>query len=159
MTFFSDSVGTALVDIDALPWIPFTPYSDEIFLKLIKINPVNGEWTTLLKLPAGVRLPKHHHAGTVHVYTVAGSWRYLEHDWVAGPGSMVFETAASAHTPEALPDAEVITLNIIVGDWNLLDENDNILAVENWKTMLKRYADYCAAQGITPVDVTSFAES
>lgn len=157
MTFFADSVGTALVDVDALPWIPFTPYSDEIFLKLIKINPVNGEWTTLLKLPAGTRLPKHHHAGTVHVYTVAGSWRYLEHDWVAGPGSMVFETAASAHTPEALPDAEVIALNIIVGDWNLLDENDNILAVENWRSMLKRYADYCSAQGIEPVDVTSFA--
>lgn len=157
MTFFADSVGTALVDVDALPWIPFTPYSDEIFLKLIKINPVNGEWTTLLKLPAGTRLPKHHHAGTVHVYTVAGSWRYLEHDWVAGPGSMVFETAASAHTPEALPDAEVIALNIIVGDWNLLDENDNILAVENWRSMLKRYADYCVAQGIAPVDVTSFA--
>ena len=39
-------------------------------------------------------------------------------------------------------------LNIIVGDWNLLDENDNIIAVENWRTMLNRYADYCAAAGI-----------
>lgn len=155
MTFFADSVGTALVDVDALPWIPFTPYSDEVFLKLIKINPINGEWTTLLKLPAGMALPKHHHAGTVHVYTVAGRWRYLEHDWVAGPGSMVFETAASSHTPVALPEAEVIALNIIVGDWNLLDENDNIIAVENWRSMLKRYADYCAAAGIEPVDVTS----
>ena len=156
MTFFSSKVGTSLVDVEALPWIPFTPYSDEVFLKLIKINPVNGEWTTLLKLPAGMELPKHHHAGTVHVYTVAGHWRYKEHDWVAGPGSMVFETAASAHTPVAEPNDEVITLNIIVGDWNLLDENDNILAVENWKSMLKRYSDYCAARGIAPVDVTSF---
>jgi len=156
MTFFSSKVGTSLVDVEALPWIPFTPYSDEVFLKLIKINPVNGEWTTLLKLPAGMELPKHHHAGTVHVYTVAGHWRYKEHDWVAGPGSMVFETAASAHTPVAEPHDEVITLNIIVGDWNLLDENDNILAVENWKSMLKRYSDYCASHGITPVDVTSF---
>lgn len=87
MAFFADSVGTALVDVDALPWIPFLPYSDQIFLKLIKVNPVNGEWTTLLKLPAGTELPKHHHAGTVHVYTVAGRWRYKEHDWVAGPGA------------------------------------------------------------------------
>lgn len=156
MTFFANSVGTALVDVDALPWIPFTPYSDDIFLKLIKVNPVNGEWTTLLKLPARTELPKHHHSGTVHVYTVAGSWRYKEHDWISGPGSMVFETATSAHTPVAEPGAEVITLNIVVGDWNLLDENNNILAVENWRTMLKRYADYCTAQGIAPVDVTSF---
>lgn len=156
MTFFSDSVGTALVDVDALPWIPFLPYSDQIFLKLIKVNPVNGEWTTLLKLPAGTELPKHHHAGTVHVYTVTGSWRYKEHDWIARPGSMVFETAASAHTPVAELGAEVITLNIVVGDWNLLDEKDNILAVENWRSMLKRYADYCESKGIKPVDVSSF---
>lgn len=51
----------------------------------------------------------------------------------------------------------MITLNIVVGDWNVLDENDNILAVENWKSMLKRYADYCASAGIEPVDITSFA--
>jgi hypothetical protein len=31
------------------------------------------------------------------------------------------------------------------------------MAVENWRTMLKRYADHCAAHGITPVDVTSFS--
>jgi hypothetical protein len=43
-----------------------------------------------------------------------------------------------------------------VGDWNILDENDNILAVENWRSMLKRYTDYCAATGTTPVDITSF---
>lgn len=157
MSFYSDSVGTALVDVEALPWIPFTPYSDEVFLKLIKINPVNGDWTTLLKLPAGTELPKHHHSGTVHVYTVAGSWRYKEHDWISGPGSMVFETATSAHTPVAEQGEEVITLNIVVGDWNLLDENDNILAVENWRTMLTRYSDYCTNHGIKPVDVTSFA--
>lgn len=157
MTFFSDTVGTALVDVDALPWVPFLPYSDQLFIKLIKVNPVNGEWTTLLKVPAGVELPKHHHAGTVHVYTVAGRWRYKEHDWIAGPGSMVFETAASAHTPVAEPGAEVVTLNIVVGDWNVLDEKDNILAVENWRSMLKRYADYCKTNGLRPVDVTSFA--
>ena len=33
------------------------------------------------------------------VYTVKGSWRYLEHDWTAVPGSFVYETAASKHTP------------------------------------------------------------
>ncbi len=57
----------------------------------------------------------------------------------------------------AEPGEDVITLNIVVGDWNVLDENDNILAVENWKSMLKRYADYCASAGIEPVDITSFA--
>lgn len=60
------------------------------------------------------------------------------------------------HTPVAEPGDDVVTLNIVMGDWNVLDENDNILAVENWKSMLKRYLDYCDAQGVEPVDVTRF---
>lgn len=157
MTFYSDTVGTAYIDVAAQPWIPFLPYSDEVHLKVIKLNPVSGEWVTLLRLPAGMELPKHHHAGPVQVYTLQGSWRYKEHDWVAGPGSFIYETAASAHTPVAEPGDEVIVLNMLVGDWNVLDDNDNIVAVENWKSMLARYKDFCAAQGIEPVDITSFA--
>ena len=156
MNFYADQVGTAMIDVDQLPWIPFLPYSDQVFIKLIKLNPINGEWTSLLKVPGGAELPKHHHAGTVHVYTIEGHWRYKEHEWVAGPGSFVYETAASAHTPVAEPGSDVTTLNIVVGDWNILDENDNVLAVENWRSMLKRYADHCAAHGLTPVDITAF---
>jgi uncharacterized RmlC-like cupin family protein len=104
-----------------------------------------------------MEMPKHYHSGTVHVYTLSGSWRYLEHDWVAGPGSFVFETAGSSHTPVAESGADVTTLNIVRGDWNIVDEHNSILAVENWKTMLKRYDDYCTVNGLTPSDITSFA--
>jgi quercetin dioxygenase-like cupin family protein len=156
MTFFADKVGTAMINVDALPWIPFLPYSDQIFIKIIKLNPINGEWISLLKLPGGVELPKHHHAGTVHVYTVEGRWRYKEHDWIAGPGSFVFETAASAHTPIAEPGPDVVTLNIVVGDWNIIDETGAVLAVENWRSMLARYKDHCAAHGLATVDITGF---
>ena len=156
MNYFASTVGAAVTDVEALPWIPFLPYSDQLQLKIIRLNPVNGEWVSLLRVPAGMEMPKHYHSGTVHVYTLAGSWGYKEHDWIAGPGSFVFETAASAHTPVARPGADVVTLNIVMGDWNIVDENDAILAVENWRSMLKRYADYCAASGIAPVDITSF---
>jgi hypothetical protein len=155
MTFYCDTIGTALIDVDALPWVPFLPYSDQVHIKLIKIDPVRGEWTSLLRTPGGMELPKHHHSGTVHVYTLQGRWRYKEHDWVAGPGPFVFETAASAHTPLALED-EVITLNIVMGDWNLVDDNNQVLAVENWRTMTTRYVNHCSISGITPVDLTSF---
>jgi 2,4'-dihydroxyacetophenone dioxygenase len=157
MTYFANAVGAAVTDVEALPWIPFLPYSEELKLKIIQLNPVNGEWVSLLRVPAGMEMPKHYHSGTVHVYTISGSWGYKEHDWTAGPGSFVFETAASAHTPVAKPSEDVIVLNIVMGDWNIVDENDAVLAIENWKTMLKRYDDYCAASGIAPVDITSFA--
>jgi len=157
MSYFANAVGAAVTDVEALPWIPFLPYSEELKLKIIRLNPVNGEWVSLLRVPAGMGMPKHYHSGTVHVYTLSGSWGYKEHDWTAGPGSFVFETAASAHTPVAQPGEDVVTLNIVMGDWNIVDENDAVLAVENWKSMLKRYDDYCSANGIAPVDITSFA--
>lgn len=157
MTFAYETIDTALIDVESLPWMPFVPYSDEVFIKLIKINPVSGEWITLAKAPGYIQLPKHHHAGTVMVYTIQGSWKYLEHDWTATKGSFVYETAGTQHTPIGVGDEDVIMLNIVMGDWNLIGPEGQVLAIENWKTMMQRYLDFCKSSGIAPVDVTSFA--
>lgn len=154
---FYQTIDTALIDVESMPWIPFAPYSDDIQLKLIKVDPIRGEWVTLLKIPGRMELPMHHHAGTVMVWTVAGKWKYLEHDWVGTPGSFVFETAASRHTPVNVGDEEVITLNIVQGDWNIVTPEGAVLAIENWKSMMERYLNYCKQQGITPIDVSSFS--
>jgi len=153
-----ENIGTACIDGESTPWMPFSPYSNDVFIKYFKIDPVRGETITLLKAPAGAQLPKHHHTGTVVVYTVQGAWKYKEHDWVARVGSVVYETASSAHTPEAVSaEGEVITFNIITGELLYLDEKDNIIACENWKTSMKRYLAYCVATGVTPKDLSTFA--
>ena len=156
-TMFHETIDTALIDVEALPWMPFAPYSDEIMIKVIKVDPIRGEWTSLLKTPPYTELPMHHHSGTVMVWTVSGSWRYKEHDWVASAGSFVFETAASRHTPITVGDEEVITLNIVQGDWNVLSPEGAVLAIENWKSMVDRYVNYCKNHGLEAVDVTSFS--
>jgi quercetin dioxygenase-like cupin family protein len=153
-----EKVTTNYVDAESYPWFPFVPYTDKAFVKLLKVEPVSGTFVTLLRAPGDLVLPKHHHCGTVMVYTVKGQWKYLEHDWTAVKGSFVYETAATSHTPVGVGSDEIITLNIQVGDSLFMDDKDNILAVENWKTVLKRYLDFCAANGMTPVDVSSFAE-
>jgi 2,4'-dihydroxyacetophenone dioxygenase len=153
-----EQIGTNYVDSDSHPWFPFSPYTDTVQLKLLKVEPISGTFVTLLKAPSDLVLPKHHHCGTVMVYTIAGQWKYLEHDWTAVPGSFVYETAATSHTPVAAGAGEVMTLNIQVGDSLFMDDKDNIIAVENWKTMMKRYLDFCTSKGLTPIDVTSFAE-
>ena len=157
-TMFFETIDTALIDVESLPWMPFAPYSDKFMLKLIKVDPISGQWITLLKLPPDSELPLHHHAGTVMVWTIAGQWRYLEHSWVAGPGSFVYETAGSRHTPVSVGDEEVITLNIVQGDWNLMTPDGAVLAIENWKSMMDRYLNFCKAQGIAAVDVSSFSK-
>lgn len=152
-----ENIHTAVIDDESLPWVPFLPYSDQVMLKYFKCDPIRGETIVLLKAPAGAQLPKHHHSGTVIVYTIKGRWKYAEHDWIAGPGSIVFETAASSHTPQVVEDGgELIALNIVVGDLVFLGENDAVLATENWKSGVARYLAHCKSAGIEPVDITAF---
>ncbi|MDG9924425.1 MULTISPECIES: 2,4'-dihydroxyacetophenone dioxygenase family protein [unclassified Pseudomonas] len=154
-----ESIDTAAINDEDLPWVPFAPYSNEVFVKYIKCDPVRGETITLLKSPAGVTMPKHHHSGTVIVYTIKGAWKYLEHDWISKQGGVVFETAGTSHTPMALAEYgdEIITLNIVQGDLLYFDENDNLFAIENWKSGVERYLAYCKANGIEAKDITSFS--
>ena len=85
------------------------------------------------------------------VYTIEGKWRYKEHDWVAGPGSIVYETAASSHISEVVEAGEsgyMTSLVQVSGELLFLDENDKVIASENWKTSLNRYLAYCEQHGI-----------
>lgn len=50
-TMYYENIDTALIDFESLPWMPFTPYTDQAHLKLIKVDPVRGEWIVLLKSP------------------------------------------------------------------------------------------------------------
>ena len=151
-----ENIDTGCIDVESLPWVPFTPYSPDVLLKYIKLDPVRGEMIVLLKAPGDMQMPRHHHSGTVIVYTITGKWKYVEHDWIAGPGSVVFETASTEHTPQAMNEGEVLALNIIVGELVYLDENNKVIAIENWKTAMQRYLAYCKDNGIEPQDITSF---
>lgn len=155
-----EQIRTSVIDDESIPWIPFTPFDENVQLKVFRVDAVRGEVIVLLKAPARAKLPRHHHSGRVIVYTTQGRWKYAEHDWIAGPGSLVYEPAASRHTPQVVAgadgEAEVVTLNIISGDLLFMDEHDRVLAIENWKTMLQRYLDYCARSGIVPRDLSPF---
>jgi 2,4'-dihydroxyacetophenone dioxygenase len=154
---FYENVATECIDDASIPWVPFAPYSADVLLKYFKLDPIRGETITLLKARAGAQMLKHHHTGTVIVYTLKGRWKYAEHDWVAGPGSIVFETAGSSHTPVALAgDDEIIALNIVQGDLLYLNDKDQVIAMENWKTGLERYLAYCEANSVVPKDLTAF---
>jgi 2,4'-dihydroxyacetophenone dioxygenase len=154
-----EAISTSCLNDGDTPWVPFAPYSDQVHIKYFKIDPVQGEVVVLLKAPAGAELPRHHHTGTVIVYTVQGAWKYKEHDWIARPGSVVYETASSRHTPEALPGAEdVIAFNIVKGELVFLDDKDQVLAVETWRTAMERYLGYCKSVGLEPRDLSSFSD-
>ena len=153
-----EQITTSYIDAPSYPWIPFAPYSNEVFLKVLKCDPISGTFVTLLKAPGDMVLPTHHHCGIVIVYTIKGSWKYREHAWTAVEGSVVYETAASVHTPVGAGPSEVITLNVQVGDAIYLDDKKVVLAIENWKTMLERHLAFHKANGLVAADITSFRD-
>jgi quercetin dioxygenase-like cupin family protein len=155
----SRSIDTSIVNDETLPWMPFLPYSDLVSVKLYRADPVRGEVISVLRAPPGTELPRFHGSGTATIYTVQGRWKYREHDWVAGPGSVVIETAATEHTRQALADGtdDVVLFTVTQGELLLLDDEGRVVGTENWRTAVDRYLDYCRDHGLEPRDVTGGA--
>ena len=65
-------------------WIQLT---EDVRQRPLMFDCTNGAWANLLSIRPGGRLQCHYHTGPVHAFTLKGSWRYLEHDWVAKPGT------------------------------------------------------------------------
>ena len=62
------------------PWIPFTPLSDQVFLKYWKVYPVRGEIVVSMKFPAGLELAPHYHTA---------SWSGIPSPGMALPGKQL----------------------------------------------------------------------
>ncbi|MBV8229966.1 MAG: 2,4'-dihydroxyacetophenone dioxygenase family protein [Planctomycetaceae bacterium] len=139
-----------------LPWVPFTPYSTTVKLKLLQVNPVTGQVITMFHVPGGEVLGVHDHHGAVIVYTVQGAWRYLEHQWTARAGDLVYETAGSRHTFLAEPGEDMVAFIVIEGALEFLDPQGHSMGTENWKTFLDRYYRFCEENHLRPVDLSRF---
>lgn len=139
------------------PWHPFVPYSNEVSLKMLHINPLTGQVVMLLKAPGGCSLGIHHHYGTVHAYTLSGSWYYEEHkdDWVAKAGDFIYEVANSTHTFQAARGEEVVVFLILEGTIEFIDQQGARIGFENAKTFQQRYIDYCVRNKVPLIDLNS----
>lgn len=152
-----EHVDTRCIADDSLPWLPLAPYAELVSVKLLSADPVRGDLILVLRAPPGVQLPTHRTSGSTTIYTVQGRWKYREHDWVAGPGSLVIEPASALHTPQMLADGtdDVLMFLLVSGDVTLLDDEDRVTGIENWRSAVARYLEYCRARGIEPRDITT----
>jgi hypothetical protein len=156
MTTNFERVDARCIADDNLPWLPLPTPASHVSVKLLWADPARGDVTMLLRAPPGIELPRHRTSGATTIYTVQGRWKYREHDWVAGPGSLVLEPASVRHTPHTLADGtdDAVLFLLIQGDVQLLDADDGVMGLENWQTAVTRYLDYCRAHGIEPHDIT-----
>src|SRR5262245_57363369 len=65
------------------------PQAEKVWFRPLCLNISSGYWMNLLRVRKAGVLSRHRHPGPVHGFVLKGSWRYLEHDWVATEGSYV----------------------------------------------------------------------
>jgi 2,4'-dihydroxyacetophenone dioxygenase len=98
----------------------WVPYAEGVWFQPCCFNVTSGGFSVLLKGLPGAKLGVHYHVGTVRGYTIAGHWRYLEHDWVAKPGTFVYEPAGEAHTLVITDDSPEPALIVFMVEGGLI---------------------------------------
>jgi 2,4'-dihydroxyacetophenone dioxygenase len=91
------------------------PDAKGVWFRPLLLNTVNGEWVNLLRVRRSGVLSRHRHPAPVHGYVLKGTWRYLEHEWIARAGMYVFEPPGEVHTLVVDDDDEMITLFHVSG--------------------------------------------
>ncbi|MFD2328181.1 2,4'-dihydroxyacetophenone dioxygenase family protein [Cohnella sp. GCM10020058] len=135
-------------NIDELPWVPFDEGTANCYFKPLRFDLSTGTWIYLFKIKSNTVLARHRHTGgSVIGYNLQGQWRYEGRDWIAKPGTFIFEPPGDIHTLITNQE-EVITLFILGGSLQYFDDNDQIIGQDDIYSVLKKYMDYCGATGI-----------
>lgn len=130
----------------------WVPYAEGVWFQPCQFNVTTGGFSVLLKGLPGAQIGVHYHVGTVRGYTIQGHWRYLEHDWVAKPGTFIYEPAGEAHTlviTEDSPEPALI-LFVVEGALVYLDKPDNgsLAAYEDGFSILEHCRNYYREAGL-----------
>ncbi len=134
--------------------IPRVPQGERVWFKPLRFDLTNGRWVNLLKVTGGGRVNRHRHSGgQVLGFCLQGSWHYLERDWVARPGTFVYEPPGDIHTLVVDEAQEMITLFLLEGVVQYLDDDDNVIYQDDVFTKLERYLNFCRQQGIAPQEL------
>ncbi len=140
------------IQSDELPWVP---QGERVWFKPLRFDLTSGRWVNLIRMTGDGRVNRHRHSGgQVLGYCIKGSWRYLERDWVARPGTFVYEPPGDIHTL-VLEEGndEMITLFILEGVIQYLDDDDNVIYQDDIFSKLERYLRYCREHGIESKDL------
>lgn len=107
---------------DVLPGVDIQP----LFL-----DPENGTWVVRALFKPGTTLPKHFHTGTVHFFTLAGRWNYLEYpDQPQTAGSYLYEPGGSIHTFHCPEDSEGADGFMVIAGANInFDDEGNFVNI------------------------------
>lgn len=132
---------------DSRLWIQLT---EDVRQRPLLFDCTNGAWSNLLSIRPGGQLACHYHTGPVHAFTLKGSWRYLEHDWVSPQGTFVYEPPGEIHTLQADPKTGMTTFFVTRGALIYTDKSGHQIGYEDVFTRLARFRRHLAENGLDP---------
>lgn len=150
-------IATAAIPDDERVWVP---QAENVWFRPLLLNTVTGGWCNLLRVRKSGVLSRHIHPSIVVGYVIRGSWRYLEHEWVAREGSFVFEPPGEIHTlvvDEASGGAtEMITFFNISGAMVYVDAQGQPTGYEDVFTKIEMCRRHYAANGLGEDYITQY---
>jgi len=141
----ADLVTQAIPDDERI-WVP---QAENVWFRPLLLNTTAGEWVNLLRVRRSGVLSRHRHPAPVHGYVIKGSWRYLEHDWIAREGMYVFEPPGEVHTLVVDEDVnEMITLFHVCGALVYYDDEDRPVAHDDVHTKIEMCKQHFGEVGL-----------
>ena len=125
---------------------PYVPFAPNVFIRHLAFDVTNNYYVNILWCTKGGMLGRHRHRGAVSACTLEGSWRYLEYDWVARPGSYVRESPGVTHT--LVSDEGMKTMFFLNGSLEFYDDNDKLLDTLDVFWFINHYVNHCREHGL-----------
>ena len=106
----ADAVSELVLGVDMDDERLWVPRGDDIWSLPLMFNVTAGSWVNITRARGDAIISRHRHSSPVTGYTLEGTWGYLEHPWVARPGTFIFEPPGETHTLVVKPEAGHMTV-------------------------------------------------
>ena len=130
---------------DESPWVPFV---ENVYIRHLAFDVRGSSFANILWVKKGGKLGRHRHRGPVFACILEGSWRYLEYDWVAHPGSYVHESPGVIHTLVSDDPNGMKTFFWLNGSLEFYDDDDTLLETLDVFWFINHYVSYCREHGL-----------
>ena len=127
------------------PWVPFGPNAA---IRHLLFDTRHNIFSNILWIKSPGVIGTHKHRGTVVMMCTEGSTRYLEYDWVAGPGDFIYETPGLIHTLVSDNPTGVKLFAWLQGPIEFYDDRGNFVETIDVFWSINHYESYCREHGI-----------
>jgi 2,4'-dihydroxyacetophenone dioxygenase len=123
----------------------YLPLGEGVGSRPLWISLSKNAWCDILRAEHAGLLQRHYHPHDVFGLCISGRWRYLEHDWIATPGTFVYEAPGESHTLVVEESGEAMrTMFHVNGPLIWLDEQgepEGIYDAYTYVDMLRAHYD------------------